>query len=69
MVTVNIPGERWEVEFFDDGNVEVERFVSTGVVDGAALLDTLIEQATQADYPNETPADRARRRFHYYRQH
>ena len=25
--------ERWEVEFFGDGSVEVERFVSTGVRD------------------------------------
>lgn len=30
MVKVAIPGERWEVEFFADGNVEIERFISTG---------------------------------------
>lgn len=34
MVVVDVPGERWEVEFFEDGEVEVERFVSQGV-DGA----------------------------------
>ena len=30
MVVTAVPGERWEIEFFDDGHVEVERFVSTG---------------------------------------
>lgn len=39
MVKVAIPGERWEVEFFADGRVETERFVSEGEVrsDPAAL--------------------------------
>jgi hypothetical protein len=30
MVLVAIPGERWEIEFFNDGSVEVERFISRG---------------------------------------
>ena len=29
MVTVAVPGQRWEIEFFDDGSVEVEKFIST----------------------------------------
>lgn len=33
MVSVAVPGERWEIEFFDDGHVELERFVSQGVDD------------------------------------
>jgi hypothetical protein len=31
MVSVAIPGERWEIEFFDDGHIELERFISNGV--------------------------------------
>jgi hypothetical protein len=31
MVSVAVPGERWELEFFDDGRIEVERFQSLGV--------------------------------------
>ena len=31
MVTVAVPGERWEVEFMDDGTIELERFDSLGV--------------------------------------
>jgi len=33
LVAVSVPGERWEIEFFDDGRVELERFVSRGVVE------------------------------------
>ncbi len=32
MVEVAIPGERWEVEFFADGNVEVEKFISNAEI-------------------------------------
>lgn len=40
MVNVTVPGERWEVEFLEDGSVEVERFLSTGkIVDVSALTD------------------------------
>lgn len=30
MVEVAVPGERWEVEFLEDGTVDVEKFVSDG---------------------------------------
>jgi hypothetical protein len=33
MISVAVPGQRWEIEFFEDGHVEVERFVSQGVSD------------------------------------
>jgi hypothetical protein len=35
--------ERWEVEFFDNGAVEIERFTSTGGVDDASVDDLLAE--------------------------
>lgn len=41
MVTVAIPGERWEIEFFEDGSIEVERFRSSGEIDGEAALAEL----------------------------
>ncbi|MCE7945823.1 MAG: hypothetical protein DYG88_00165 [Chloroflexi bacterium CFX4] len=44
MVTISVPGERWEVEFFEDGQIEVERFHSSGVVVGESALDELIAQ-------------------------
>lgn len=33
LVDIVVPGQRWEVEFFDD-HVEIEKFVSTGVLYG-----------------------------------
>lgn len=37
MVRVDVPGERWEVEFFANGEVELEVFRSTesGVIGGS----------------------------------
>ena len=45
MVTVSIPGERWEVEFFEDGTVEVERFRSSGKIEGEEALSMLTGEA------------------------
>jgi hypothetical protein len=45
MVRVDVPGERWEVEFFADGHVEVEAFKSGGVdsgLEGEEALDRLL---------------------------
>ena len=41
MVVVAVPGEYWEVEFFPDGHVEVERFRSNGVIEGPDVLREL----------------------------
>ncbi|HST57689.1 MAG TPA: hypothetical protein VLK84_03305 [Longimicrobium sp.] len=43
MVEAAVPGERREVEFFADGHVEVERFITTGeVTSDPALLRELL---------------------------
>ena len=44
MVEIAVPGERWEVEFLDDGSVEVEVFRSEGTIHDASLLGALIER-------------------------
>ncbi|HYU21110.1 MAG TPA: hypothetical protein VEQ11_20665 [Chloroflexota bacterium] len=44
MVIVTVPGQRWEVEFFDDGHVEVERFRSLGKIEGEDALDPLVAE-------------------------
>lgn len=43
MVEVAVPGERWEVEFFEDGHVESERFVSEGTILDASALERLLD--------------------------
>ncbi|MDQ3705707.1 MAG: hypothetical protein M3437_10880 [Chloroflexota bacterium] len=42
MVIAVVPGERWEIEFFEDEHVEVERFVSSGSVEDESALDELL---------------------------
>lgn len=44
MVSITVPGERWEVEFLEDGHVEVERFVSSGSIEDEQALDRLVAQ-------------------------
>jgi hypothetical protein len=41
MVNVAAPGERWEIEFLEDGSIEVERFVSNGEVYSEEVLSDL----------------------------
>jgi len=42
MLSVAVPGERWEIEFFEDGHVELERFTSQGVADAPDALTELL---------------------------
>ena len=44
MVEVAVPGERWEIEFLDDGTVEVEVFRSDGNILDSGALDELIRR-------------------------
>jgi hypothetical protein len=44
MVLAAVPGERWEVEFFADGHVEVEVFRSADGVHGEELLTRLFAE-------------------------
>jgi hypothetical protein len=41
MIELAVPGERWEVEFFADGHVEVERFRSDGRIADESVLNEL----------------------------
>ena len=44
MVEVAVPGERWEIEFLEDGTIEAEVFRSDGQVFDAGVLDGLIRR-------------------------
>lgn len=45
MVEIVVPGERWEVEFFADGNIDVEVFgPSPGIIGGEAELRRLFDE-------------------------
>jgi len=42
MIIVAVPGERWEIEFLDDGSIEIERFISNGEILGEKALGELL---------------------------
>lgn len=44
MVEIVVPGERWEVEFLEDGTVEAEVFRSDGTIHDASVLAGLIDR-------------------------
>lgn len=41
MAEITVPGQKWEVEFFDDGHVEVEKYISEGQILNEKELNTL----------------------------
>ena len=44
MVNISVPGQRWEVEFSEDGSIEVEVFKSDGNILGENALDELLRK-------------------------
>ena len=44
MVSITVPGERWEVEVLADGQFRVEVFRSRGGVEGAEAIDELFRR-------------------------
>ena len=44
MVMSDVPGQRWEVEFFADGHVEVEVFKSDGDMRGESELERFFDE-------------------------
>ncbi len=44
MFNIVVPGERWEVEVYPDGHLDIETFRSTGGVQDAPKLNELFER-------------------------
>ena len=49
MITVAVPGERWEIEFLSDGSVEVEKFISNGEIAGEESLNELFARYSEQE--------------------
>ena len=47
MVCVNVPGEKWEAEFFADGHVEVEVCRMDGYIRGEEELERLFAENSE----------------------
>lgn len=43
-VHATLPGERWEIDILEDGDIDFERFVSNGTIAGESELKTAIVQ-------------------------
>jgi hypothetical protein len=56
MVTAFAPGEYWEIEFVDDGSIDIERYRSDGKIYDASILEELFARCSDAE---ETPAEAA----------
>lgn len=44
LISITVPGERWEIEFFDDGHTELERFLSQGVAETSDIVPELLSR-------------------------
>ena len=42
MIDVVVPGQRWEIEFMEDGTIEIEKFISDGDFYSKEELEVLI---------------------------
>jgi hypothetical protein len=52
-VIIRSPGEFWEVDFLEDGGVDIERFRSNGHIDDESALAELFAQCSDEE---EAPA-------------
>lgn len=43
LVEIAVPGQRWEVEFLEDGTVEIEKFIGDGDYYDAQELEQLFK--------------------------
>src|SRR5437763_612531 len=66
-VLITVPGERWEVDFLNDGSVDVERFRGNGHIYDESILDRLFNEYA-ADSP-EPSSDQIRRNEEEFYQH
>ena len=55
MVLVAVPGERWEIEFRNDGTIEVEKFISTGEIHEAESLSELFARYADQEEQTDSP--------------
>jgi hypothetical protein len=44
MVEIAVPGQRWEVEFMDDGSIQVEKFISSGQIFDEKEIDVFFSE-------------------------
>ena len=43
LVEVTVPGQKWEIEFMEDGEIEIEKFLSDGQIFDKSELEVLFK--------------------------
>ena len=44
LVEISVPGQRWEVEFMANGSIEIEKFISEGIIYDSKEIDILFNE-------------------------
>ena len=44
LIEVAVPGQRWEIEVFEDDHIEIEKFISEGVIHNQDELEVLFKE-------------------------
>jgi len=44
LISIAVPGERWEVEFMNNGDIECEKFISNGEIYNEFIFDELFKK-------------------------
>ncbi len=47
LVGVSVPGERWEIEFMAEGQIEIEVFKSDGTIRDCSVIEELFRQHSE----------------------
>ena len=47
MVITDVPGQKWEIEFFNDGDVEIEIFMSDGEIRRESELERFFKEFSE----------------------
>jgi len=55
MIVAFAPGQYWEIDFLQDGNIEIERFRSDGHIDDESVLEELFALCSDDDSASERP--------------
>ncbi len=60
-VVTSAPGEMWQVDFLDDGTIDIERFHSNGHIDDEDALEELFALWSDAEKPAAKDGANARK--------
>lgn len=57
MVVAHAPGQYWEIEFMQDGDIDIERYRSDGQIDDESVLQELFDLWSD-DEPRVEPSEK-----------